>query len=237
MQTIKRLFRNSYDGEEVFSSAIYTNGSWMYEKEYVAKVLNNYRFGKSAVVIGNGVDRLKFDLNNLKKNQIQTYGCNALYRDFNPDFLVVTGPDVVEEIISSNYCDTHVVYSNIGKILDYPGKFHLIPQDPNWNAGAITAYLACFDGHAQVYLLGHDGNDTYGMSNNVYANTNGYNSVATDSNDTFWSLTMSHVFKTYPLVDFVLVNSSGRGYIPESWQGFTNLRRIDFRQFVIECDL
>lgn len=237
MQTIKRVFRNTYGGEEVFSLAAYNNSEWTYEKEYVPRVLSNYRFGKSAIVIGNGVDRLTFNLNNLKKKQLQTYGCNALYRDFDSDFLVVTGSEVAKEVIASGYCDTHVVYSDTGKILSYPGKFHLIPQDPNWNAGAIAAYLACFDGHAQVYLIGYDGNDTPGMSNNVYADTRGYSSAATDSNDAFWSLAMTHVFKTYPLVDFVLVNSSGRGYMPDAWQGFTNLRRIDFRQLVIECDL
>ena len=244
MQTVKRLFRNSYDGENVVISADYADGGWVYEYEDMPKTINNTRYGNNALVIGNGVNRLLFDLNAVKKQQIsagnrrvlQTYGCNALYRDFAPDHLVVTG-EISAEIAESGYCDQHVVYANGINVAKYPGKFHLVPQDPSWNAGAIAAYLACFDGHSRVYLMGFDGNDTADRNNNVYAGTNAYKDSTDDQNDTFWSLAMTHVFKTYPIVDFVLVNSSGRGYMPSQWQGYTNLRRIDFRQFVIECDL
>jgi hypothetical protein len=238
MQTVKKLFRNTYNGEDIFSSATYKDGTWSYEKEYVAKTLQNQGFGKKAVVIGNGTSRLGFNLAELKKSQLQTsmqtYGCNALYRDFAPDFLIVTRPNIVKEV-TAGYCNDHVVYASGTNIVNNPGSFHLIPQDPSWNSGSLAAYLACFDGHSSVYLLGFDGNDTAGYSNNVYTNTNGYDFQM--DNDSFMSLSMVHVLKTYPLVDFVLVNSTGRGYMPAAWPGITNLRRINFRELVLECDL
>ena len=40
----------------------------------------------NAYCIGNGPSRKDFDLNRLKATG-QTYGCNALYRDFMPDFI------------------------------------------------------------------------------------------------------------------------------------------------------
>ena len=40
----------------------------------------------NAYCIGNGPSRKGFDLNKLKATG-QTYGCNALYRDFLPDFI------------------------------------------------------------------------------------------------------------------------------------------------------
>jgi hypothetical protein len=40
----------------------------------------------NAYCIGNGPSRKGFDLNKLKASG-QTYGCNALYRDFIPDFI------------------------------------------------------------------------------------------------------------------------------------------------------
>jgi hypothetical protein len=236
MQAVNRLFRNNYAGEDIYTAATYTNGAWSYDKEFVPRVLENQKFGGRAVVIGNGISRLGFNLLHLK-NKIQTYGCNALYRDFEPDFLVAGSKDIGDEIKKSGYADTHVVYSTTENIIKYPNTFHLIPQTPAWNVGAISAYLACFDGHATVYLLGHDGLDTPGYFNNIYKGTNAYPVDEHKLTDKFWALSMSHVFKTYNLVDFVLVNETGRGYMPAEWRGHTNLRRINFRELVLECDL
>lgn len=236
MQTIRKVFRNTFQGEDIHALATYKDGVWTYEKEYVPKIVENQRFGKSAVIIGNGISRKNFDLTLFKAKKIQTYGCNALYRDFAPDFLVTTGSDIAREVRQSGYANTNVVYSTPDNILKYPGTFHIIPQNPTWNAGAIAAYLACFDGHSAVYLVGHDGLDTPGYFNNVYTDTNAYRDYAATT-DHFWALSMSHVFKTYNLVDFVLVSETGRGYMPAAWQGHTNLRRISFRELVLECDL
>jgi len=237
MKVIKKLFRNIYDSEDVYTVANYTNGEWTYQSEKIQKYVNNVRHGKSAVVIGNGLDRLNFDLKNLKNKKMQTYGCNALYRDFAPDFLIAVNSEICRDIARSNYCNNNIVYAHANEIVQYPEKFHLIPQDPNWNAGSLAAYLACFDCHEKVYMIGFDGNDTSGFSNNVYSNTLGYTSASVDNNDRYWSLTMTRVFNTYNLVDFVLVNSTGRGYMPAAWQSVTNLRRITYRDFVLECDL
>lgn len=240
MKTIKKLFRNAYIGEDIYSAATYSDGTWNYEKEYVARTLDNQGFSKKAVVIGNGISRLDFNLEEFKKSyvqkRIQTYGCNFLYKDFTPDFLIASRPEVAKELNQTGYCKTHVVYSSSNAILQYPGAFHLIPQDPSWNSGSVAAYLACFDGHPTVYLLGFDGNDSPHTNNNVYANLSGYN-LTIDQKDDFMALTMVHVFKTYPLVDFVLVNSTGRGYMPAAWYGVVNLRRISFYDLVLECDL
>ena len=55
-----------------------------------------------AFILGNGPSRptdIKW-LNNLKGD---TYGCNAIYRDFEPDFLVATDWEMMLEIINSTY--------------------------------------------------------------------------------------------------------------------------------------
>lgn len=237
MKSIKNLFRNIYDNEDVYTLANYTGGKWTYQSEKIQKYVNNVRHGKSAAVIGNGLDRLNFDLKNLKNKKIQTYGCNALYRDFTPDFLISVNGEICREISKTDYCKKNIVYAHANEIIQYPESFHLIPQDPNWNAGSIAAYLACFDCHSKVYLIGFDGNDTAGYNNNVYADTYGYSSSNTDCNDAYWSRAMTHVFNTYPLVDFILVNSTGRGYMPAAWADVTNLRRATYRDLVLECDL
>lgn len=244
MQKISQLYRNNYTTHNIVTKATYIEGQWQYDKEQVTNTLHQMHFNEKAVVIGNGVGRLKFDLKNLKrypytppnKKMMVTYGCNALYRDFSPDYLVVTGEGIANEISKTNYCDNNIVFANSDVIMDFPGTFHIIPQDPNWNAGAIAAYLACFDGHSRIYLLGFDGNDTPNYSNNVYANTNGYKNFNEDTNDSYWTKSLIEVIKTYPTVDFVLVNETGKGYMPEALK-FTSVRRLSFREFVLEADV
>lgn len=244
MQKISKLYRNTYDVHNIFTKATYVNGEWEYDKEQVTNTLHQTHFNESAIVIGNGIGRLKFDLRHLKrypysppnKKFMVSYGCNALYRDFEPDYLIVTGDAIAKEITKTDYCDNHVVFANSDIIMDYPGKFHIIPQDPNWNAGAIAAYLACFDGHSKVYLLGFDGNDTPTYTNNVYVDTNGYKKTNEDTNDNYWTIALINIMKVYPTVDFVLVNETGKGYMPEALK-YTSMRRLSFRQFVLEADI
>ena len=60
--------------------------------------------------IGNGKSREKIALPFLKKKGI-IYGSNALYRDFTPNHLVSTDPDMVNEIIKSGYAEENVVWT------------------------------------------------------------------------------------------------------------------------------
>ncbi|MAG28194.1 hypothetical protein CMI47_21940 [Candidatus Pacearchaeota archaeon] len=58
-------------------------------------------------VIGNGESRKGVDLNSLNG---RTYGCNALYRDFAPDYLLAIDTNMVIEIFESGYCKEHQCY-------------------------------------------------------------------------------------------------------------------------------
>ena len=249
MQTIKKLYRKDYLGEDVVRDLIYTGGSWDQTREYVPNNIINEQISNRAVVIGNGVSRLElhthlFELlahhraGLLASNAVQTYGCNALYRDFHPDFLVANGPDVISEIANSGYCDNEIVYSTQNAVLDYPGKFYLTPQNPHWDAGAIAAYLACFDGHKTVYLLGFDGDCNEGMAfYNAYAGTANYPAIDAPSTEAFYIKSLQLVMDTYNDVDFVRVMPQSAWYMPEQWRYQLNLRQLSWREFVVEADL
>ena len=51
----------------------------------------------TAFVIGNGVSRKGIDLNLLNKHGT-VYACNAIYRDYDPDYLVAVDPKMIFEI-------------------------------------------------------------------------------------------------------------------------------------------
>jgi hypothetical protein len=245
MQTLKRLFRKDYQGEDVITDLVRTNNQWHKTEEYIPNQVSNLQVSNRALIIGNGPTRLGLDLNIIKNHKagirglsrLQTYGCNALYRDFTPDFLVATGDEIVNEISDSDYCTEHIVYANAWAVAGYPQKFYLIPQDPAWDAGSLATYLACFDGHKKIFLMGFDGADPNGIDWNVYNGTAGYLPTSATISEEFWSLGMSKIFSTYSDVEFVRVMPTENYRMPERWKYYTNLRQINFRQFVIEADL
>ena len=62
-------------------------------------------------MLGNGTSRKSIDLNQLKENGT-IYGCNALYREFAPDFLVAVDTKMVLEINQSGYQHKIQVWTN-----------------------------------------------------------------------------------------------------------------------------
>ena len=101
-------------------------------------------------------------------------------------------------------------------------------------AGAIATYMACFDGHKKVYLMGFD-NQEEEHNNNVYADTACYDSADTVINASPWVHHMTTIFKTYTDVDFVRVMPHKAA--PKAWRGCLNYREINKREFSLEVDL
>jgi len=249
MQKIKKIYRSNYQGEEVVTDLKLINQKWDIYAEFIENSVFNNQISNMACVIGNGISRKEFDINAvfnqygglLQTRKLQTYGCNALYRDHTPDFLIVSGADsgIITEVAESGYCDDHIVYASAPHIQYHPGKFYLIPQDPAWNSGSVATMLAAFDGHTKIFLLGFDGQDTANYNYNMYADTPGYETTRfnRESSPAFLDITMQKIFETYYDVDFVRVMPGKYSAIPEAWKYCTNFRQISFREFVLEADL
>ena len=79
------------------------------------------------VVIGNGKSRQHMDLQEIK-NKAWTFGCNALYRDFDPDFLLSIDPHVTHEIVDTDYVLNNILYIKhiIGPLLTCRGLGNFI---------------------------------------------------------------------------------------------------------------
>jgi len=121
MQKIKPLYRSNYSGEEVVSSLTYTEGDWVRTTEYVPNAVFNSQISNKAVVLGNGTSRTElypngdvFKLLNdhrgglLASGRVQTYGCNAIVRDYIPD-CVVANDEVAQELVNGGYCDETII--------------------------------------------------------------------------------------------------------------------------------
>lgn len=257
MEIIKKLYRKDFAGEDVSTVGLYIDAKWTYQKEFVPLSVEYQPVSNKAVVIGNGISRLDFNLrlclpwrettawgeqtewkpalNAVKK--FNTYGCNALYRDYKVDFLVATGDEFLKEIATNEYSANNIVYASKSNLTKYPEKFMYIPQDPNWNAGAVAAYMAAFDGHKKVYMLGFDGIDNSTDIYNVYAGTPSYPAKTDTILEDFWMLSLANVMRTYSDTEFIRVAPSRSFRTPEDWKYFLNYRVINFRDFVLEADV
>ncbi len=156
MQKLKQIYRSSYAGESIVTELNLSNNEWDPVTEFVPNSVFNTHVTTQAIAIGNGPTRNEFDLTHiarhrggiLARDKLQSYGCNYLYQEFTPDFLVATDRDKVKTIAESGYCDDHIVYTNAQYVLEYPGKFYLTPQNP-----AFDAWLALMDTAKYTYWV------------------------------------------------------------------------------------
>ena len=245
MLNLNKFYRSTYFGENIIAERKLENGIWHMTTELVPNNVNNNQISNRAVVFGNGIQRKSFDVAHLltKKSgllgadTLQVYACNAFHRDYTPDFLVVTDRRIADQVVRSGYTHDNIVYARVDLTLEFPKRFYLIPHDTYSDAGTTAIYLAAFDGHKRVYMVGFDNQDTPGYNNNIYAGTLGYDSLRTTISDTKWINDKATVFRVYDDVDFVLVSETGRQTIPEEWKYFSNLRQLSFRDMVLEADL
>jgi len=244
MLRLVKKYRRGYTGEDVIVEKRMEYGRWHTVTERVPNRIVNKQISNVAVIIGNGTNRLNFDLMRLKKlsgllgsKTVQTYGCNALYRDFSPDFLIAVGNNgIVDEIADKEYTNEHIVYSSAAHLLQFPGKFYLLPYDVYADAGTAAIYLAAFDEHKKIYLIGFDGHEP-NWNNNVYAGTTGYDGKNVHIDHSEWILNHKQVFDVYDDVDFVWVTPLGNNLVPEPLRSCLNFRQISFQTLILECDL
>ena len=71
--------------------------------------METLRWIDTAVCLGNGQSRQGLDLNKLKKYST-VIGCNAIYRDFEPDILVALDSRMSHEIYRSGYAQKNLCY-------------------------------------------------------------------------------------------------------------------------------
>ena len=174
------------------------------------------------VIIGNGKSREGFDLTLLNNFDVVTYGCNAVHRDYAPNYLVAMDGGIIEEI----------AHSGIAR----PGRGETILRVPHWrdqfefehyrsrglhgfpprsNVGAVAVEMAISDGVSpgqQLWLLGMDSLfdvQTTSPMGNVYAGTKNYtrSTAATISDVVGRRRHFQWLFKKHPKIEFRLVIS------------------------------
>ena len=184
----------------------------------------------AAFVLGNGVSRLAVDLNKLKQCG-KIYGCNALYREFEPDVLISTDKGISSLIQNSGYAQNHTMYTR--KPLPGLGA-RSVPQNYfGFSSGPIAVAMAAIDKHLAVYLVGFDmGPSTTGKFNNVYADTEFYRkSISLPTYTGNWIRQIVTICRDFPTTSFHRVMGDTTASIPEL-DNIANLRNMPMPDFV-----
>lgn len=125
-----------------------------------------------AFIIGNGKSRSNFDLNLLKEYGT-IFGCNALYRDFDPDYLVAIDSKMKQEIVDSNYNRDKVIFPIDDECWE-PAEYN--KNRPRSNAGMNAILESIKKGHTEIVCLGFDFllHDNMASISNMYDGTSSY---------------------------------------------------------------
>jgi hypothetical protein len=126
---------------------------------------------KTGFVIGNGKSRKGISLAALAAHG-ETYGCNALYREFTPNVLVATDRPIATEIQRIGYPHKHTFYTR-HPVKNSPAK--TVPaQYFGFSSGPIAAAIAAKNCD-RIFLIGFDFGSRPGEKfNNIYAGTSFY---------------------------------------------------------------
>ena len=128
---------------------------------------------KQAFVVGNGTSRSNIDLNILKNNG-KVYGCNALYREFTPDYLIAVDVKMILEINKAGYQNKNTVWTNQNRAYREFKNFNYFNPSKGWSSGPTALYLASEHDNEEIYILGFDYQGLDNKVNNVYADTTNY---------------------------------------------------------------
>lgn len=198
------------------------------EHQQVAQ--QNNRSSNVAFILGNGKSRLNLNLPQLKDNGI-IYGCNALYREFDPDYLISVDVKMINEIIAAGYHKDHQVWTNPNKGVTTKVGVNFFSPHKGWSSGPTALHFACTHGYKEVYIFGFDYQGVDGKFNNVYADTFNYkksNEVATYFGN--WLSQTEKTIKEFKNIQFFRVIEQGT-FVPDKLIGIPNLQHITFENF------
>jgi len=187
-----------------------------------------------ACVIGNGPSRKTLSLETIG-SKMTTYGCNALYRDYMPDYLISMDILMVCEVVDNKvhhktkfytqHCNKMDELANSGE----PINFCKIERETH-DSGNSALRLAMSNEHEIVYVIGFDYSSDPSSLPNVYTGTNNYQSSyiwpAASMTDTKWIQRLRKILKDHPNQKIIRVNGTRQLDITDS-----NYSEITIEQF------
>ena len=216
-------YRSDYAGEFVVLKTTWAQGRKEQQREWIENPIQNQHISGRAVCIGSNVNHAQFDYTRLQRHRggllsslkVQTYGVGPVAHEMRLDFAVETRTDHLKPFVDRQYSTDNVVYTTTKNCILYPGEFYLIPQNPRLLDLMTCIYLAAFDGHSEIFLIGYN-RDTPEINLD-------------------WIHQGLNIFSAYRGVKFWLVGEPTNN-IPE-WMECANVNTLTTRDFIGYCDI
>jgi len=216
-------YRQDYAGEFVILESRWSGGKKIEKREWIENPIQNQHISGRAVCIGSSFDQFRFDYTRLQRHRggllgskkVQTYGVGEITQDMRLDFAVEFDQSKLKKIMLTKYQENNIVYTNPRNCIDIPGEFYLIPLAPRLIDIAAIIYLAAFDGHQEIFLLGYN------------------NETPVDQPS--WFNQIRQVMDAYVGVKFYLVGEKAN--MPDIWMEAANTEHLTYGDFVGYCDI
>lgn len=216
-------YRSDYLGEFIILESRWSAGKKTQTREWVANPIENHHISGRACCILDSIDHVSFDYTKLQHHRggllgskkLQTYGTGKISQQMRLDFTIETRADALAEILARGYQVNNIVYTTARNIIINPGEFYLIPYTPRFSEWAMLPYLAAFDGHKEIFLLG-------------YHKELPFSTTACLQN-------LQKVFSTYSGIKFYIVGNKNTEH--KELLDIPNVSKMDYREFVTYCDI
>lgn len=190
-----------------------------------------------AFVLGNGRSRLEINPNDLEKKG-KVYGCNAIYRDFLPDYLIAVDPKMVVELNANKVQMATQVWTNKNSRFKEIENLNFFEPSKGWSSGPTALWLASKQKNLRIYILGFDykGIDNK-FFNNVYSDTKNYRrSTDPATYHGNWSRQTENVIKEHPDIEYIRVVEPN--FLDFDWsKKYENFKIIEYTDFKSDFNL
>lgn len=220
---ILQRFRQDYAGEFVVLHTTFRDGVKIQQREWIENpIVNQHISGRAAIILSDRF-RDRFDHCRLEDHRgglhgskrLQTYATGDIWKSMRLDFYITTDQQQLADIADTDYGDNTVVYSDRRGVLSHPGQFFLVPYSVRLSDPAAAMYLACFDQHKELYILGADRD--------------------LECQQKSWVDDIASVMRCYYTCQFYFVGTASM--MPEVWRQQTNFSVMNYRRFVTHCDI
>lgn len=216
-------YRTDYPGEFVITNTRWAGGKKEETREWIVNPIENHHISGRAVCIGHVAEKQYFDYTRLQNHRggllgskkLQTYGIGDVAQEMRLDFVVETRKNQLAELISSGYTENNIVYTDARNCIATPGQFYLVPHKPKLLDLVMLMYLAAFDGHNEIFMLGYH--------------------RETDAGHPGWIDQVCDVMRAYSGTQFTFAGVPTN--MPDVWLDLPNAQALDYRDFIGYCDI
>lgn len=216
-------YRSDYPGEFVVLEVKWSGNKKEEKREWIENPIQNQHISGRATCIASNINRDKFDHTRLERHRggllgskkLQTYGVGAIALEMRLDFTVTTDVGILSQLKESRYSENNIVYTTPRNCINNPGEFYLIPQNPRLLDVSQIVYLAAFDGHKEIFLLGYNNETPVGNPH--------------------WQDQLLTVIDAYPGVMFNFVGEKTNMF--DVWLEADNVNVLNYRDYIGYCDI